>query len=94
MAKDKKAAKELTMEEKLAQALVPVEEQPYKIPENWCWTTVDKVSRVITGSTPSKKILSIMEQSSLFSNLLIWTLDGMYIMHRNICQKKEKKFLG
>lgn len=25
------------MEEKLAQALVPVEEQPYKIPENWCW---------------------------------------------------------
>ena len=37
MAKDKKAAKELTMEEKLAQAFVPVEEQPYKIPENWCW---------------------------------------------------------
>lgn len=37
MAKDKKAAKELTIEEKLAQALVPVEEQPYKIPENWCW---------------------------------------------------------
>ena len=30
MAKDKKAAKELTMEEKLAQALVPVEEQPYR----------------------------------------------------------------
>lgn len=57
MAKDKKAAKELTIEEKLAQALVPVEEQPYKIPENWCWTTVGKVSRVITGSTPSKKNL-------------------------------------
>ena len=37
MAKDKKAAKELTIEEKLSQALVPVEEQPYKIPENWCW---------------------------------------------------------
>lgn len=37
MAKDKKAAKEMTMEEKLAQALVSVEEQPYKIPENWCW---------------------------------------------------------
>ena len=35
MAKDKKAAKELTIEEKLAQALVPVEEQPYKIPKNW-----------------------------------------------------------
>ena len=37
MAKDKKTVKELTMEEKLAQVLVQVEEQPYKIPENWCW---------------------------------------------------------
>ncbi|MCM1235510.1 MAG: restriction endonuclease subunit S, partial [Ruminococcus flavefaciens] len=30
--------KELSLEEKLAQALVPVEEQPYEVPENWCWT--------------------------------------------------------
>ena len=38
MARGKKAAKELSPEEKLQQALVPVEEQPYPIPENWCWT--------------------------------------------------------
>lgn len=38
MARGKKAAKELTIEEKLEQALVPVEEQPYPVPENWCWT--------------------------------------------------------
>lgn len=31
MAKEKKAAKELTPEEKLKQALVPVEEQPYRV---------------------------------------------------------------
>lgn len=55
MARGKKAAKELSPEEKLQQALVPVEEQPYLIPENWCWTTVDKVATVITGGTPSKK---------------------------------------
>lgn len=55
MARGKKAEKVLTLEEKLEQALVPVEEQPYSIPENWCWTTVDKVSTVITGGTPSKK---------------------------------------
>ena len=52
MAKDKKAAKELTMEEKLAQALVPVEEQPYKIPENWCWTTVGNIAKIIMGQSP------------------------------------------
>ena len=55
MAKEKKAAKELTPEEKLTQALVPAEEQPYRVPGNWCWTTVSKVSTVITGGTPSKK---------------------------------------
>lgn len=38
MARGKKAVKVLTPEEKLAQALVPVDEQPYQIPENWCWT--------------------------------------------------------
>lgn len=37
MARGKKAAKALTLEEKLEQALVPEEEQPYAIPENWCW---------------------------------------------------------
>ena len=38
MARGKKTAQGLTPEEKLAQALVPAEEQPYEIPENWCWT--------------------------------------------------------
>lgn len=37
MAKGKKAGKGLTPEEKLEQALVPVEKQPYSVPENWCW---------------------------------------------------------
>ena len=36
MTKGKKK-KELTIEEKLEQALVPREEWPYEVPENWCW---------------------------------------------------------
>lgn len=36
MARGKKK-EEFTLEEKLEQALVPVEEQPYEVPENWCW---------------------------------------------------------
>ena len=39
MAKAKKK-EALTLEEKLEQALVPVEEQPYEVPENWCWTKI------------------------------------------------------
>ena len=44
MARGKKNEKELTIGERLEQALVPVEEQPYSVPENWCWTTVDSVN--------------------------------------------------
>ena len=35
--KEGMAKKQLTIEEKLEAALVPVEEQPYKVPDNWCW---------------------------------------------------------
>lgn len=49
MAKAK--SKKITLEE----ALVPVEEQPYEVPENWCWTRIKYVSNIVTGSTPSKK---------------------------------------
>ncbi len=37
MARGKKAAKELSPEETLEQALIPVKKQPYPIPENWCY---------------------------------------------------------
>lgn len=37
MARGKKK-EELTLEEKLERALVQVEEPPYEVPENWCWT--------------------------------------------------------
>ena len=49
------AKKQLTMEEKLQAALVPVEEQPYKVPENWCWTRLGNVAMWGSGGTPSRK---------------------------------------
>ena len=36
MAKAKKK-ESLSLEEKLEQALVPINEQPYELPDNWCW---------------------------------------------------------
>ena len=49
MARGKKAAKALTLEEKLEQALVPEEEQPYAIPENWCWVKFGYCIELISG---------------------------------------------
>lgn len=54
MARGKKK-EALTPEERLRAALVPDWEQPYKVPENWCWTYLGIVSDIVTGGTPSKK---------------------------------------
>ena len=43
MAKAK--SKKMTLEE----ALVPVEEQPYEVPENWCWVKLEAIASVVTG---------------------------------------------
>lgn len=53
MARAKKEAS-LTPEERLQAALVPDWEWPYKLPENWCWTTIKNVATVVTGGTPAK----------------------------------------
>lgn len=43
----------LTLEEKLAQALVPQEEWPYELPKGWVWTRVGDLCDVIMGQSPS-----------------------------------------
>ena len=43
-------------EERLQQALVPANEEPYPIPKNWCWTRMENIARWGSGGTPSRKI--------------------------------------
>lgn len=45
----------LTIEERLQQALVPAEEQPYEVPENWVWVRLESVASWGSGGTPSRK---------------------------------------
>ena len=49
MAKNKKV--EVSLEEKLEKALVPVEEQPYPIPYNWVWTRLGEIYNLFTGNS-------------------------------------------
>ena len=58
MARGKKAAQGLTPEEKLAQALVSMEEQPYQIPENWCWVFTPAIFNIEYGKGLSAKCLT------------------------------------
>lgn len=50
-----KKKNELSFEEKLKNALVPEEEQPYQIPENWVWTRLGEVFEWGSGGTPPRK---------------------------------------
>lgn len=69
MAKTAKKEESLTPEEKLAQALVPDVEQPYRVPENWCWTTVGAINNYIGNSVdPLKKPDSAFELYSVPSS--------------------------
>lgn len=45
----------LTIEERLQQVLVPAEEQPYEVPENWVWVRLESVASWGSGGTPSRK---------------------------------------
>lgn len=44
--------------EAFASPFVPEEEQPYPIPENWCWTYLSCIAQWGSGGTPSRKNLA------------------------------------
>ncbi|WP_099302787.1 restriction endonuclease subunit S [Bacillus sp. Marseille-P3800] len=46
------AKKKQTMEELLKEALVPEEEQPYEVPENWVWTNINSLFQLNMGQSP------------------------------------------
>lgn len=45
-----------TLEELLAEALVPEEEQPYELPKNWVWVRLGSLSKVTGGGTPKSSV--------------------------------------
>ena len=55
MARGKKK-ENLSLEEKLERALVPVEEQPYEVPGNWCWVKLNAISEIYTGNSINERI--------------------------------------
>ncbi|WP_338936026.1 restriction endonuclease subunit S [Fusobacterium polymorphum] len=62
MAKNKKV--EISLEEKLEKALIPVEEQAYKIPDNWVWTRLGEIYNLFTGNSIPES-----EKSTKYINL-------------------------
>lgn len=64
MAKKTKAAS-LTIEEKLEQALVVSGYEPYKIPDNWCWTNLKTVCNLDNGIKHNNESLVYFDAKTL-----------------------------
>ena len=78
MAKNKDV--EISLEEKLKQALVPVDEQPYTIPSNWVWVGLKYISKKIFAGGDKPENFSKMKTDKnifpIFSNGI--DKDGLY----------------
>lgn len=67
MAKNKNV--EISLEEKLRQALVPVDEQPYAIPSNWVWTRLGEIVALDNGENIENEELDYFDVKTLRRNL-------------------------
>ena len=68
MARGKKK-ETLTPEDRLQAALVPESEQPYKVPGNWCWVSLQTIDQYRASSTdPSKYPDTLFELYSVPSS--------------------------
>ena len=45
----------LSLEERLEQALIPNWDEPYKLPQNWCWTHWGNCGQFVAGGAFKEK---------------------------------------
>lgn len=90
----KKKQIELTIEEKLRNALVPKEEQLYKIPNNWCWTYFKDIFYIENGYA-FKKIDYKKEGIPLvrISNIENGIVNINECIYVNKLEKNEEKYV-
>lgn len=81
MSKEKRAETALITEEKLERALVPVEQQPYPVPENWCWVILGTLVKICRGASPRPIKSFITDDGSGVNWIKIGDADsGKYII--------------
>lgn len=99
MARGKKKESALTPEEKLAQTLVPVEEQPYQVPENWCWARIGAISDFERGITfpasakenePTEENIPCLRTANVQENLEI---DDLIYVNQSFMKGNEAKLV-
>lgn len=88
MAKAK--SKKITLEK----ALVPLEEQPYEVPENWCWIKLGVISSIISkGTTPKGGKSAYVDEGIDFLRVKNINDDGT-ICHDDMMHVTEETHTG
>ena len=80
----KKKQAQLTPEEKLQQALVPEDEQPYKVPANWCWVKAGIVTNIFNGNSINEKIKAEKYYGKKEGLIFIATKDNVVNYETNV----------
>ncbi len=98
MARGKKKEAALSPEERLQAALVPENEQPYKVPGNWCWTRIGELSTLYRGVSYKKQDAHTQKNNQDYlilrgGNILEGTIDvetndNVYV-HQNLVQNEQ-----
>lgn len=79
----KKKQRELTIEEKLQNALVPKEEQPYKIPNNWCWVRLGNITQ-IKGGKRIPKGTSLLKENTGYKYIRVTDMKNGTVLNDDI----------
>lgn len=79
----KKKQIELTIEEKLRNALVPKEEQPYKIPNNWCWVRLGNITQ-IKGGKRIPKGTSLLKENTGYKYIRVTDMKNGTVLNDDI----------
>lgn len=79
----KKKQIELTIEEKLQNALVPKGEQPYKIPNNWCWVRLGNITQ-IKGGKRIPKGTSLLKENTGYKYIRVTDMKNGTVLNDDI----------
>lgn len=91
MAKNNKV--EISLEEKLKQTLVPVDEQPYTIPSNWVWTRLGNIVTLDNGEIIENEELDYFDVKTLRRNLDT-DADAEKKTSGKIVEKNDSSYIG
>ena len=85
----KKGKEEQTLDEKLKMAIIPKEEEPYKVPDNWVWTRLGNITEKnqygYTAKSSNQGEVKYLRITDIQDNKVVWN-DVPY------CEIKEDEF--